>query len=87
MLLSGSCRTWRNPAHALWTPAERRQFPARPQRAGLPSTAFSPVLMARQGVVAMNFFPSAAQTSWMAFFPEAAASGTLPPGSTHCPAM
>lgn len=27
--------------------------------------------------------PSAAQSNWMAFFPDAAARGTLPPGSTH----
>ncbi len=39
------------------------------------------------GRVASKGFPSWAQMVWMAFLPEAAAMLTVPPGSTHWPAM
>ncbi len=37
--------------------------------------------------VASNALPSLPQINWMAFRPDMAASVTLPPGSTHCPAI
>ena len=44
-------------------------------------------LQENAGADIANALPSAAQSNWMTAFPDAAARGTLPPGSTHWPAM
>jgi hypothetical protein len=40
-----------------------------------------------QGIAATNSRRSAWQRSWIALRPDIAQTGTIPPGSTHCPHM